>query len=305
VEKSFGTELDGVLTPFPSYINRVFGLVAQSGDKFAVKFYRPGRWSEEAIRDEHRFLADCRAADIPVVSPLVTQAGDTLAQATAEGESFVFSLFPLKAGRTFEANTDEDWMRLGSLVGRVHRVGAAGAAAHRLVCLPERTTRPYLDELEASGLVTAELAPELFAVLEQGLAAIQGRFDGASLLRVHGDCHAGNILDRGPEGLMLIDFDDMMTGPAVQDLWLLLPDHADACRRELNLLIEGYTRFHEFDERTFNLIEPLRFMRLVYFLLWCARQKSDYDFERHFPDWGSKAFWIREIEDFRHQVSML
>jgi Ser/Thr protein kinase RdoA (MazF antagonist) len=309
VENVFSLVLDGVLTPYPSYINRVFGLVTEDGVKYVVKFYRPGRWSEAGLREEHQFLFDCHEAEIPVVTPVPDSRGETLHRLALEEEgvarSFFFSLFPLRAGRNFEANTDNDWIRLGGLLGRVHGVGKNRACRDRLSCLPEKTTRPFIDELESSDLVTPEEAAEFYPLLEHGLGKISPLFRDISCQRIHGDCHAGNILDRREEGLLLFDFDDMMAGPAVQDIWLLLPDHADRSRRELALLLKGYEQFNSFEHATLKLIEPLRYMRMVYFLLWCARQKTDYDFYRHFPDWGTKAFWIREIEDFRYQVNLV
>ena len=124
-------------------------------------------------------------------------------------------------------------------------------------------------------------------------------------MRIHGDCHRGNILDRLEQGLIVLDFDDMMMGPAVQDLWLLLPGHLSECSAEMELLLEGYTRFMDFDTGTLRLIEPLRFMRIIYFLSWSALQAQDYNFEQTFSEWGSKAFWIKEIEDLNDQLTQI
>jgi len=146
---------------------------------------------------------------------------------------------------------------------------------------------------------------EFFDCCESLLARIESLFINLKLQRIHGDLHRGNILDRGAEGLLLFDFDDMMMGPRVQDLWLLLPERADKCVTELLLLIAGYEQFLPFNQAELALIEPLRFMRMVYFLAWCARQRHDDRFRHTFPDWGSRAFWIKEIEDFKGQSDML
>ncbi|MFA7231589.1 MAG: phosphotransferase, partial [Victivallaceae bacterium] len=122
---------------------------------------------------------------------------------------------------------------------------------------------------------------------------------------IHGDCHCGNILDRPDEGLMIIDFDDMMTGPPVQDLWLLLPEHIQNSRREFALIVDGYSCIREFDCNTINLIEPLRAMRIIYFLDWCSRQIDDYKFRHNFPDWGTDSFWRREIADLQAQLNLI
>ena len=130
-------------------------------------------------------------------------------------------------------------------------------------------------------------------------------FHDARAHRIHGDCHRGNVIDRPGDGLALIDFDDMMTGPPVQDLWLMLPDHAAQSARELSALLEGYEQFQAFDRSTLRLIEPLRFMRMIYFLAWRARQRNDYWFRGSFPDWGTEAFWIKETEDLREQAAVV
>ena len=126
-------------------------------------------------------------------------------------------------------------------------------------------------------------------------------FEGIDLQRIHGDCHRANILERPDSGLMVIDFDDMVMGPPVQDIWLLLPDHANQSRHEINLILEGYEQFMEFDDRSLRLVEILRAMRLIYFLAWCSTQVGDFRFQTNFPDWGSEQFWQRELSDIEHQ----
>jgi Ser/Thr protein kinase RdoA (MazF antagonist) len=130
-------------------------------------------------------------------------------------------------------------------------------------------------------------------------------FEGVERIRIHGDCHRGNILDRLEEGLLLIDFDDMAMGPPVQDLWLLLPDRAAASAREINLFLDGYERFRKFDRSSLRCIEALRAMRMIYFLAWCGRQVDDFQFKRNFPDWGGASFWQREINDLREQAGFV
>jgi Ser/Thr protein kinase RdoA (MazF antagonist) len=309
VESAFGLALDGTLTAYPSYVNRVYGLAAADGQAYVAKFYRPGRWSEEAILEEHRFVLDCAEAELPVVAPIADRDGETLATVTAEGgeseETFDFALYPRKGGRSFDAESGEDWVRLGALVGRLHAVGARGQAGHRLACVPEASTAGFLEELETAGVVPAKHAAEFFGLAREALSGIAPLFSGVGLQRIHGDCHRGNILDRPGEGLLLIDFDDMMRGPPVQDLWLLLPDRARSSRRELEKILEGYEAFQPFERSGLRLIEPLRLMRLVYYLAWSARQRDDRRFRESNPGWGSEAFWIKEIEDLRDQLAAM
>jgi Ser/Thr protein kinase RdoA (MazF antagonist) len=326
VERAYGLALDGMLFSYPSYINRVYGLRAEGGGaaalgaaaarvdaagagEYVVKFYRPGRWSREAVLDEHRFLLDCAQAELPVIAPLAGLDGETLARLAVADEAgeteFLFALFPKRGGRNFDAESEEDWRRLGGIVARCHAAGRLRPAPHRIECRPDGLTRGYALELLESGVVHPDCREEFEALCAQALDLITPLFAGAAFQRVHGDCHRGNILDRPGEGLLLIDFDDMMNAPPVQDLWLLLPGHAADCRREIGLLLEAYEQFLGFDAATLSLIEPLRFMRMIYFLAWRSRQRHDYWFVRDFPEWGGKAFWMKELEDLREQLSIV
>lgn len=309
VESAHSLSLDGTLCAYPSYVNRVYGLAGDDGRAWVAKFYRPGRWSEEAILEEHRFVLDCAEAELPVAAPVAGRDGRTLASVRAHDgereESFSFAVYPRKGGRCFDAESDPDWVRLGALIGRLHAVGARRPAAHRLVCTPQASTAEFLGELESAGVVPAKHAASFFGLAREALAGIAASFEGLAMQRIHGDCHRGNILDRPGEGLLLIDFDDMMRGPAVQDLWLLLPDRAPRARRELTLILEGYEPFHPFDPSTLRLIEPLRLMRLLYYLAWSSRQRDDLRFRQSNPTWGSEAFWSKEIEDLRDQLAAM
>jgi Ser/Thr protein kinase RdoA (MazF antagonist) len=301
VENATGIRMTGLTVPLPSYINRVYEIQTREGKRLIAKFYRPGRWSREALLDEHLFLADCATMEIPVVCPLTLSDGGTL----GEAGGMYFALFPKRSGREFELNTDEDGRRVGRLVARIHLAGEQRRTQARITLLPTESTRSDLTFLAKGGFVISELRSAFEDLTERIVESISGLFKGTELIRIHGDCHRGNLLDRPGEGLMVIDFDDMMTGPPVQDLWLLLPDHAGRSRREIDLLLEGYAQFREFDYSTLRLIEPLRFMRIIYFLAWVARQAGDYAFRVNHPDWGSETFWQREIADLNHQFQVI
>lgn len=310
VEGTFDLRLDGMVVPYPSYINRVYGIRGEEGEEYVVKFFRPDRWSEGALRDEQRFLLDCAEEELPVVAPIADAQGETLHTLVVEGadgageQAFPFALFPKMGGRNFDPESDEDWLRLGALSGRLHRVARKREAISRAVCDPSLTSE-FLDEIERGEVVHPELRDRFRSVCEKTLEAVRPLFRGVAFERVHGDLHRGNILDRPGTGLVLFDFDDMMTGPAVQDLWLLLPGRLEDSRRELSLLLEAYEEFVPFDRATLRLVEPLRFMRMVYFLAWRARQRNDYWFHESFPDWGSKAFWLKEVEDLSDQARVI
>jgi Ser/Thr protein kinase RdoA (MazF antagonist) len=309
VERAYGVTLNGTVDSYPSYVNRVYGLSTDDGERYVAKFYRPGRWEPEAILDEHRFLLDCAEAEIPVVAPLFGVDGTTLHRAVASGEhgeaTFAFTLFPRAGGRDFEPESDDDLLRLGSLLGRCQAVGAQREATHRVVCDPGILTASYVRELLEEGLVHPDCREDFQVVCGETIEAITPLFQGTRRSRIHGDCHRGNIIDRPGTGLVLIDFDDMMSGPPVQDLWLILPGYAADSRRELELMLEGYERFAPFDRLTLSLIEPLRFMRMIYFLAWRARQRNDYWFRANFPEWGTAAFWLTETEDLRVQAEVI
>ncbi|HQI00515.1 MAG TPA: serine/threonine protein kinase [Deltaproteobacteria bacterium] len=301
VENATGIRMTGLTVPLPSYINRVYEIQTRAGERLIAKFYRPGRWSREAILDEHLFLADCAGMEIPVVCPLTLASGSTL----GEADGMYFALFLKKSGREFELGHDEDWRRVGRLVARIHLAGEQRMPHARITLLPTESTRNDLIFLAEGGFVVPELRSAFEDLTERIVENIAGLFKGTELIRIHGDCHRGNLLDRPGEGLMVIDFDDMMTGPPVQDLWLLLPDHAGRSRREIDLLLEGYEQFREFDYSSIRLIEPLRFMRIIYFLAWVARQAGDYAFRSNHPDWGTETFWQREIADLGHQFQVI
>jgi Ser/Thr protein kinase RdoA (MazF antagonist) len=296
VERAVDTRLNGLLLALPSYINRVYELETEDHSRLVAKFYRPGRWSREAVADEHRFVLDCRQAEIPVVAPLPLDKGDTLGSV----DNVLFAVYPRRAGRQFEPTTDGDWRRLGSLLARIHLRGEQRPAQSRAVIDPRESTAGDIDHLCAA--VIPERFREAYRTTALRLVELCAPlFDGLERMRIHGDFHRGNILDRLDEGLLVIDFDDMAMGPPVQDIWLLLPERAVNAAREIDLILAGYEQFRRFDRRSLRCIEPLRAMRMIYFLAWCSRQIDDYHFRRNFPDWGSDRFWQREIQDLREQ----
>lgn len=305
VESSIGVQLDGTVQPYNSYVNRVFGVRTDDGTPLIAKYYRPGRWLQDAITDEHQFLGELASSEVPVIEPIAHESGRTLFDTQSGDHRILFAVFPKRGGRNFDPESDTDWFRLGGIVGRMHQVGKRRAASHRLACIPGETTAAYVNELITDQLVHPEQLEEFVTVCESTIKMIDPLFRGVETHRVHGDCHRGNILDRADEGLLLIDFDDMMTAPSVQDLWLLLPGRADDARREIAMFIDGYEQFSSFDSRNLRLIEPLRFMRMIYYLAWQARQRDDFRFRDENPGWGTRAFWLREVEDLKEQVRHL
>lgn len=327
-ESFTGLVFDGTITPYNSYVNRVFGITSEDEKEYVIKFYRPGRWTKNAIYDEHIFLSDCALNEVPVVPPVSSKNSDHETVGAASG--FYFAVFPRLRARTFDIYNDDDWLRTGRAIGRMHCAAALHNAPSRLQCTPKMTTEPYINMLLEKQLVTPELTTAFVHVCSDALdytedafarcfgeADENGIYHTEKFHRIHGDCHRGNILeqfnspspasadDSDTSTITFIDFDDMMTGPAIQDIWLLLPGYRTDSLKELNLLIEGYEEFTPFDRKQIRLVEPLRFMRNIYFLAWNAMQHDDEGFLERNPGWGSRAFWETEIEDLRTQLRVL
>ncbi|NQU63772.1 MAG: serine/threonine protein kinase [SAR324 cluster bacterium] len=301
VEEALGQRMTGFASSLPSYINRVYELQTMAGERLIAKFYRPGRWSRIAIEEEHEFMQDCALAEVPVVLPLDLVNGSTL----ADVDGISFAVLPKRLGRDFEIVKDDDWRRIGTLISRIHNAGQAKEAPNRIRLHPLDSTRNDVRQLIEGGFLSLQYKADFQKVCEQIMEIATDLFEDTESIRIHGDCHSGNVLYRPESGIMLIDFDDMMMGPPIQDLWLLLPEYADKCRRETALMIEGYEMFRSFDRKSVKLIEPLRAMRIIYFLAWCSRQANDLHFANNYPGWGTESFWSIEMNALSNQLQVI
>lgn len=297
-ERAAGRRASGICRPLTSYINRVYEIGLEDGGFLVAKFYRPGRWSRPALQDEHDFLLELAADEIPVVAPLADAAGQTL----FEEDGIVFALFPRMGGRACDEPARAEWLQIGRLIGRIHQVGAKRPAGHRLVLDPRQSARTHLDFLRDSGVIPREVEGRYLETAQRLLDRITPLFDGMEIQRLHGDLHRMNLLWRPGDGFHAIDFDDMATGSAIQDLWMLLPDRLPAARPEFELLLEGYDLFAEYDDAQTRLIEPLRAMRYLHYAAWCARQKADGGRGILAAEWGTADFWRRELADLQRQA---
>lgn len=298
VESALEVECTNVCRPLNSYINRVYEVGLASGEMVVAKFYRPGRWSREALQDELDFLDELADAEVPVVPPCPGPDGELLHALT---DHSWFAVFPKKGGRPLDEPSHAEWVQLGRLLGRMHCVGALEPPRDRIEIHPEASTSDHLDFILDAGVMPPDLEERYADLIDDLIDEIAPLFEDAGMLRLHGDCHGGNILHRPGEGFHLLDFDDMAVGPAVQDLWLLLPDRLPRCRHQLDLLLSGYETFRPFPHATLDLIEPLRAMRYIHYTAWCARQKADGGFTRLAPAWGTPDFWRQEIKDLQTQ----
>jgi Ser/Thr protein kinase RdoA (MazF antagonist) len=256
-----------------------------------VKFYRPGRWTREQIEEEHQFLFDLEQADIPVISPLKTSSGDSVSE--LPGLGIYFTVFPKCGGRSPDELSDEQLLWLGRLLARMHIVGASREARSRITISPESYGRQSVQILKQKRVVPLEFETSYFRTVEQAIELIEPLFKNLAIHRVHGDCHFGNILwgDLGP---FFVDFDDMVNGPAVQDMWLITGGRDQETVRQRNLLFEGYEQIRHFDRSSARLIEPLRFLRMTHFNAWIAKRWEDPAFQRSFPYFPSNNHWSSE-----------
>lgn len=272
-----------------------------------VKFYRPGRWSREQILEEHSFLLELHQNEIPCTIPLPFPDGETLHTAAASG--IHFSLFARVGGRQLDETNGEQLEQLGRLLARVHNVGEARHAEHRIQLSEVTYGLSNLKYLMDHKFVPGNMAGRYQRLVEsicRTYADLMAEFSrpseflpGLPRIRLHGDCHPGNILWTGT-GPFLIDFDDMVSGPPIQDLWLACPDLT-----AFDSLLVGYEQMRDFDRRSVRLIEPLRALRYVHFSAWIARRFEDPAFPASFPHFGTEGYWLEQINDLEDQVERI
>lgn len=310
VEASTGWRCTGRSLALNSMENRVYELEIEldepprtPAERFLIaKFYRPGRWSQAQILEEHAFLAELNALEIPAISPRVLVDGSTLHK--LPNADLYYAVFPKVGGRSPDELSDAQLLQVGRLLGRLHKVGAARPALHRLHLTPTTYGRANLEHLLAANILPASDAAAFRDAVLSICDLIEPYFAATRAQRLHGDCHMGNLL-QGREGLFFVDFDDMVTGPPVQDLWLLIPGRDQEAKRQLALLLEGYTTMHDFDHGSLRLIEGLRALRFVHFAAWIGRRWQDPAFPRAFPHFGTAKYWQELVADLREQLELL
>lgn len=301
--ESLGLLCDGHLLALNSYENRVYQVGIDESTPIIAKFYRPGRWSDAAILEEHTFSQSLMMAEIPVVAPQVI-AGKTL----HEFAGYRFSLFPRQGGRWPELDNLDHLEWLGRFMGRIHRHAGAGRFEYRPSLDIDSFGEASLHYLSGrDDLIPHYLMQNYQTVAKVLLARIRDRFeqlDPLPQIRLHGDCHPGNILwtDNGPH---FVDFDDCRMGPAVQDLWMLLSGERYEQEQQLSALIEGYHEFADFNPLELNLIEPLRGLRMIHYAAWLARRWVDPAFKQNFPWFEGERYWEEHIQALREQLALM
>ena len=297
-----GYRCDGRLLALNSYENRVYQVGIDDGVPLIAKFYRPGRWTDAAILEEHAFALELAAQEIPVVAPL-----DDNATTLHHFRGYRFALFPRQGGHWPELNTRDDRLWMGRFIGRIHTVGSSRQFRHRpaldIDSFGHRSRQYLLEE----GFIPAHIDAAYRTLVEDLLQQVSGWFAAAGnirQLRLHGDCHPGNVLwtDQGPH---FVDLDDCRTGPAMQDLWMLISGERHEMQAQLADIVEGYLQFHDLDYRELQLIEPLRTLRMIHYSAWLARRWDDPAFPQAFPWFNTPRYWEEHILALREQASLL
>jgi Ser/Thr protein kinase RdoA (MazF antagonist) len=301
--ESVGLRADGRLLALNSYENRVYQVGTDDGPPVVAKFYRPARWSDAQILEEHAFVLELAERELPVVAPQTFAGGATL-HAFA---GFRFAVYPRRGGRAPELDDPDTLEWMGRFIGRIHAVGATRAFAQRPALDIATFGEEPREYLLAHGFIPDDLMPAWSSVVAQALDGVRRGFDRAGdvrTLRLHGDCHAGNVLwtDDGPH---FVDFDDCRTGPAVQDLWMLLSGDRPDMTRQLLDVLAGYEDFFDFDPRELHLVEPLRTLRLIHYSAWLARRWDDPAFPAAFPWFNTERYWQDRILELREQIALM
>lgn len=298
---SAGKLTDGRLLALNSYENRVYQVGLEEGDPVIAKFYRPRRWSDEQILEEHAFALELAAAEIPVVPPIVIEDRTLLADA-----GFRFALFRRQGGHTPELEDRETLLWLGRFIGRIHAVGAARPFRQRPEINPDAFGHDAIRFLQGGHWVPPHLETAFDSLAADLMTQVEAAFKRAGdvrSIRLHGDLHPGNLLWR--DGPFFVDLDDCRTGPAVQDLWMLLAGDRHEMERQLANVLEGYRQFHDFDPRELNLVEALRTLRMLHHAAWIAKRWEDPAFPAAFPWFDDGRYWEDLVLGLREQLAAM
>lgn len=301
--ESVGYRCSGGLLALNSFENRVYQIGIEDADPLIAKFYRPQRWTDEAIQEEHQFALELAELDIPVVAPLVDQQGNSL----HHYKDFRFAVFPRKGGRTLELDNLEQLEWMGRFLGRLHAVGACRSFQHRgQLNVKSYGEQPY-EYLIQHHCVPDEIKPNFCLVVPQILDLIKQRFRDVGELaniRLHGDCHAGNVL-WNQDGPRIVDLDDCLSGPAIQDIWMLLSGNKNEVDIQLDAILTGYQEFYDFSYRELRLVESLRTLRMIRYAAWLAARWEDPAFPLNFPWFNTPRYWQQFLQDLREQCMVL
>lgn len=297
--ESAGIRAESGLLALNSYENRVYQFTDEERQRFVVKFYRPQRWSRAQIEEEHQFTHELVEAEIPVAAPLKLN-GQTL----HEYQGYLFAVFPSVGGRQFEVDNFDQLEGVGRYLGRIHKVGSRTQFRHRpTLGLDEYLNQPR-ELLQNSSFIPPHLENAFFNDLDILIKSVSEQWQTIEpQIRLHGDCHPGNILWR--DGPMFVDLDDCRNGPAVQDLWMLLNGERADKLVQLDTILEAYQEFSDFNQAELKLIEPLRGLRMVHYMAWLAKRWHDPAFPLAFPWFNEPKYWENQVLAFKEQIAAL
>lgn len=301
--ESAGFQCSGSLSALNSFENRVYQIGIEESDPLIAKFYRPNRWSDAAIIEEHQFSLELQNHEIPVIAPLLGTNGESL----HKHHEFRFALFPRRGGHALELGdlNQIEWM--GRFLGRLHAVGAIKPFHDRLKLVPDNYGEYPHRFLIEKNFIPEELISSYSEIADKVYQQIVKRFNevgDVTYLRIHGDCHAGNVLwnTAGPH---IVDLDDCLYGPAVQDMWMLLTGNHHEAEIQLHHLLHGYQQFHDFNYKELELIEALRALRIIQYSVWLGKRWEDPAFPLNFPWFTTRAYWQEQIHLLREQSLLL
>ncbi|WP_338590401.1 serine/threonine protein kinase [Shewanella khirikhana] len=296
--ESVGIYPETGLTPLNSFENRVYQFRCDRGNRYVAKFYRPERWTDAQIAEEHGFAFELADAEVPLAAPVLIDG-----KSLFHFNGFRFALFPSIGGRPFEMDNLDQLEAVGHFIGRLHQLGKGGQFAARET-LSAAMAAEALAELLSSSHVPETLRADFAAAGQTLVQAIEQAWVETTSLRLHGDLHPGNILWT-PDGPGFVDLDDARSGPAVQDLWMMLAGDDNERRMQLDTLLGAYEEFCDFDMKELALIEPLRGLRMLSHMAWISRRWQDPAFPMHFPWFADEAYWQRQIRDMQAQVAQI
>ena len=297
--ESIGLVPSGGLLALNSYENRVYQIEMEDGSFLVGKFYRPERWTNEAIIEEHTFTKELEEAEISVVTPLEIE-GETL----FEFDTFRFALFPRQGGHPPNLENEDDLEVLARTVARMHVCGGTTAFVHRNALSADRLGHASREYLLASDFIPADIRSAYETTTEHLLTTIDEVFVNVPQQRIHGDCHMGNVLWRD-DTPHFVDFDDCVMGPPIQDLWMLLSGERPDQTYQLSLILDAYQEFYDFDTTTLRLIEPLRTLRIMHHAAWIGRRWADPAFPLAFPFFETARYWSEHLLSLREQQALL
>jgi Ser/Thr protein kinase RdoA (MazF antagonist) len=306
----FGFSVDGHLLALNSFENRVYKVGLVDADSVVVKFYRPNRWSDAQILEEHQYSTALVEAEIPVIAPLEIESRaieTSQPQTLLRHKDYRFAIFPCIGGRAPDLENHDQLKQLARLLGRLHMVGAEHPFTDRPALDIDTFGRQPRQFVLHSGVLPHELIPVYEALTQDLLDNIASNYERAGnpdLIRCHGDCHAGNLLI-GSSGPHIVDLDDARMAPRIQDLWMLLPGEGDDLDATLTVILDAYTEFSPFDARELHLIEALRTLRIIHYYAWLAKRWNDPAFPIAFPWFNSQRCWEEHILALREQAAKL